>query len=709
MTNTKTTRNAFLASVLSLVLCASMLVGSTFAWFTDTATTGVNTIKSGRLDVALEMLVDGEWVDAEGKTLGFVDDEGNVLTDILWEPGCSYLLQPFRIVNKGNLALKFDVIVSGLSGDIKLAEAIEYGLLLGDVNNLSFVAYGKLDDFNSLFDAVEDASLTRLKPGETFDTAEYGVTFHMREDAGNEYQGLTLSGMSITVSATQDTVESDSYDNMYDAEAPDLTDDKGNILINDIAALFSFANKVNAGDTYKGKTVLLNADIDLAGINWTPIGNAEKFPSVTFAGTFDGQNHTISNMNTVSLTANHAAAGLFGSIIGTVKNVVLDNATVISSHYAGGIVGYCYGAVEGCTVKNSAVTSAPELINGEYDNGDKVGGVVGYLVKEGTVGTVSGNTVENVTVTAYRDLGGVVGYANDNTTVTNNTAKNVTLVVDKAHNYKGYITDDQYDANAVIGEKSASATVSGNTESGIKTGNINVTVENQSGLNEVLDGNTVVEAELPKGEYTLPALSGKDVTISGDKDTVIDTTTSMPSTNGAKLTFKGVTLEFKDGTNYQGFTHAEGVVFEDCVINGTMFLYSDTEFINCTFNSNGNYNVWTYGSNATFIGCTFNTQGRAILVYNGGEVHATVKAEDCTFNATATYSSPKAAIEVGKSDDANSPTREDTTYEIIINNCKADAEHFFANQSTSNLWGNKNSMDENHLKVTVDGTVVYGN
>ncbi len=219
MTNTKTTKRALLASILSLVICLSMLASTTFAWFTDSASTAVNTIQSGKLDVTLEMLVDGKWVDAEGKTLGFVDDEGNVLTDILWEPGCSYLLQPFKITNNGNLSLKFDVVVSGFVGDAKLAEAIEYGMPLGDVNDLQFVSMGDLNDFDSLFDAVEEADLTVLDPGESFDITEDQVTFHMKEDAGNEYQDLTLSGMSITVYATQATVEFDSYTDQYDKDA----------------------------------------------------------------------------------------------------------------------------------------------------------------------------------------------------------------------------------------------------------------------------------------------------------------------------------------------------------------------------------------------------------------------------------------------------------------------------------------------------------
>ena len=69
MTNRKSTKRALLGSVMAMVLCLAMLVGATFAWFTDTASTGVNKIQAGNLDVALEMKdASGNWVSAEGKT-----------------------------------------------------------------------------------------------------------------------------------------------------------------------------------------------------------------------------------------------------------------------------------------------------------------------------------------------------------------------------------------------------------------------------------------------------------------------------------------------------------------------------------------------------------------------------------------------------------------------------------------------------------------
>ena len=98
MTNRKSTKRALLGSVVAMVLCLAMLVGATFAWFTDTASTGVNKIQAGNLDVVLEMQnADGKWVSAEGKTLDFVKAAGAENEAILWEPGCNYGILELRV------------------------------------------------------------------------------------------------------------------------------------------------------------------------------------------------------------------------------------------------------------------------------------------------------------------------------------------------------------------------------------------------------------------------------------------------------------------------------------------------------------------------------------------------------------------------------------------------------------------------------------
>ena len=194
MTNRKSTKRALLGNVMAMVLCLAMLVGATFAWFTDTASTGVNKIQAGNLDVVLEMQnADGKWVSAEGKTLDFVKAADAKGEAILWEPGCTYELPALRIRNNGNLALKYKVAITGINGSAKLNEAIEW--TIGDV------AMG---------------AEQHLAAGES---SAFTIKGHMWESAGNEYMNESIDGIAITVVATQDTVESDSFDKDYDADA----------------------------------------------------------------------------------------------------------------------------------------------------------------------------------------------------------------------------------------------------------------------------------------------------------------------------------------------------------------------------------------------------------------------------------------------------------------------------------------------------------
>ena len=109
MTKSKNTKRALLASVLSMMLCVAMLVGSTFAWFTDSVTSGKNRIVAGNLDVELyyNNASTDDWADASAASVKnpnfFVDNEGK---SILWEPGVMAVTQ-FKVANVGSLALQY--------------------------------------------------------------------------------------------------------------------------------------------------------------------------------------------------------------------------------------------------------------------------------------------------------------------------------------------------------------------------------------------------------------------------------------------------------------------------------------------------------------------------------------------------------------------------------------------------------------------------
>ena len=202
-------KRALLLSVLSMVICVSMLIGSTFAWFTDSATANVNTIKSGDLDVEIVKADGSELTGA----LKWVAKDGRAQDKILWEPGCEYNLESFKIKNAGDLALKYKVVISGLTGDATLLEAIDFTVKVGDAAPVALGGWdGKL-----LPAGAEKTEITQ--DADIGETALITITGTMKTTAGNDYRGLSLEGISITVYATQLAYESDSERDTYDDDA----------------------------------------------------------------------------------------------------------------------------------------------------------------------------------------------------------------------------------------------------------------------------------------------------------------------------------------------------------------------------------------------------------------------------------------------------------------------------------------------------------
>ena len=211
MSNRKQTKRALLTSIMALVMCVVMLVGTTFAWFTDTASTSVNTIKAGNLDVQMQVEENGKWVDAKEIPLTWVKHENGNGQELLWEPGASYDLRTFKIANNGNLNLKYKVVISGATGYTKLLDVIDFsGKIVGvdnSVTNLSSVS------MNSTTPVILDRVLA---VGEA-DTITLNGT--MQTSANNDYMGKEVNDITIAVYATQATGEYDSTTDQYDKNA----------------------------------------------------------------------------------------------------------------------------------------------------------------------------------------------------------------------------------------------------------------------------------------------------------------------------------------------------------------------------------------------------------------------------------------------------------------------------------------------------------
>ena len=677
MTNRVSTKRALVLSLLSMLLCVSMLIGSTYAWFTDTATTAVNKIQAGTLDVALEMSTDNgaTWTKAEGKTLNFMTADNR--EEILWEPGCTYALPLLRVVNKGNLSLKYEIVITGIDGDAELNKAIEWTIPAEKTGNLA--------------------------AGATSDAI--AISGHMKADAGNEYQGKSIDGIAITVYATQYSYEKDSNNEKYDTEASFLYEDEdGNVLIGTADELVYFAKTLNVdGVNYAGKTVKLTADIDLGGKKW----NALVVKNVSYGFTFDGNDKTVSNF----VVAGERNVGFFGTSTGcTIKNLTVKGATVTGINHVAAIAGDALCAtIEGCKVYDSTITTLVK----SNDDGDKAGAIAGYLSAESTA-SVTNCVVENCTVRGYRDIGGLIGYANAAAVVTGNTVTKVTLINDRTNNYKNYTTDAKYDANEIVGEYNNNTLDASNTHSEVTISKV-VPAASQTELNDAITSGEVKEVKLESGEtFTLDnglaneGTKSRNITFVGDGTATVDVITNAINAEGGELNYqRGSTFTFENLTIQGGEGNFDGIVcdelvYKNCTIKGKLTLYGKATFINCVFENDmaNQYSIWTWGgTDVTFEGCTFNTNGKAILLYGQAtEAKPTnLVVKNCTFNDRKNGAAGKAAIEIGNDYNA--------TYTLTVENTTVNG--FADGKNTgSKLWANKNSMDAAHLTVTIDGTKV---
>ncbi len=268
MENSKHTKRALIASAMSIIICVAMLIGTTFAWFTDTASTAVNKIVSGNLDIAL---VDENGHSVENGVLNWKTVDGKAQEDILWEPGCTYELQPVFVKNNGNLALKYKIVISGIKGDAKLNEVIDW-----TINDTA------LDADHSLAAGATSEALT--------------IKGHMLESAGNDYMNLKIENIAITVYATQDTVENDSIDNTYDENATYPVTNVAQLqsaLAKD--GVFNLTNDVDPTDTLiasakttfdaSGKTVSNSNDVwETTPISWSLVSARGTDAELTISG-----------------------------------------------------------------------------------------------------------------------------------------------------------------------------------------------------------------------------------------------------------------------------------------------------------------------------------------------------------------------------------------------------------------------------------------
>ena len=672
-----TTKRSLLVSVLALVMCVAMLVGTTFAWFTDSASTSVNKIEAGKLDIDVYYAntADGgegsTWtkLDNNSAPLSFLRKDGEKLVqdkNILWEPNCTYSLPALKIVNNGNLALKYKVLITGIKGDSELNNVIEWTM--------------KLD--NEEFKLGSEHYLLPQANSEGFDILT--IQGHMDANADNYYQGMTIEGIGITVYAAQYTYENDSNDNKYDENA----------------TYYPVLDAAGMQDALtNGGNIKVDADVD---------------PSDTLVATKD----TTIDMN--------------GKTIANTENVWKDNTNMWS------LVSAREGAK--LTISGNGTFKAKEndcfavdVQDGSVvtiENGTFVGNIHAVYVEEGTAYIKGGfysvqqkypdaNKANEFVLNCY-DANRAAGKAK--IIVTGGTFVNFNPADCKA---EGEGTNFVAEGYSVIKEVQTNGDIWYTVVKG--TG---VLPGTQKELNEGIKNSDKkdVTVVMPKDStFTLDndianeGSKSRDITFVGDGTQTVDVAKNAVAAEGGKLNYqRGSTFTFENMTITAGANQYEGIVcdkliFKNCTIKGYMTTYSDMTCENCVFErSDKGYQLLFYGGeNFELNNCQFKGVDRNAFVYvEGMKNNINVVFNDCTFSISTTG-------DVKSSVMLNAPrTYNGYTYNVTFNRCSQTggnttvADNVAGNTNYQGIYGLKHKDPYGNgllIKgtVTIDGKVVY--
>ncbi len=384
MTKTKSTKRALLMSALALLMCVSMLIGSTYAWFTDSVTSGNNKIVSGNLDVVLEYK--SNWDDA----WTVVDENTKIFKEgALYEPGYTEVVF-LRVSNAGSLALKYNLMVdiasekSSVNVDGKEFNLSDY-LQIGAYTQAEYASGANYADllmpvmFGSREEALSNVALAKLATADSIvssdtpvlvgeDTAQVtALVLTMPTTVGNEanYDANVAAApeinLGVNLVATQLMQEKDSFNNQYDedakypavvtnaAELVDALAEGKNVVLADDVKMENEALAVTAGQ---------NVIIDLGGNTLTTVNTeAKASAAINNKGTLTLKNGTV--------TYEGVGDPNFGYGTNTINNtgkLVIDGATIINTTASGSSVAIDCSAGAELIVNSGVIESVKNAI-----------------------------------------------------------------------------------------------------------------------------------------------------------------------------------------------------------------------------------------------------------------------------------------------------------------------------------------------------------
>ena len=592
-----------------------------------------------------------------------------------------------------------EAIVDALPAGVeKIALAVSEPVVEG--NTVTFAAIEVVDQNGNIIDLANlgaNANITVTLP------LPEGATFAEGEEVMIYHDGAYVATAIVTDGVISYEVAHLCEVSVGVIEEPVVNGDT--VEIANVAQLIAFAQSVNAGNTYAGKTVVLTADIDLNNVDWTPIGNWDN----AFEGTFDGNGKIISNLYIND--AEGEGVGFFGVVANaTIKNVTIKNVNIYAYSMVAGVVGAAYPAtIENCHVTgdveivaewayvagiagycyyNTQVTGCSTIANGtgliKSVTRNAVGGITAWLL-EGNH-SVTNCQVKNLDLVGWTNVGGITGFVHYNNTIADCTVENVTLTKTRVDGNPGIgliAGGWSYSASNAITIKNntvSNATMEGNHKVyaaynelyGSEYGGAittNFVLENNKTTD--IENNLTTKTVVKTGDELKAALAnGEDVIFANDITMAAKTTNGYGVTgivvDGQTIDGNGYTFKVTGaGTTWDSAIYIKGGKIENLKITGAMrgvfmgtakadvYLENVSFGTIYTFNSDGgNKNFGVYISNSTMNGWTSHSDVHKEVVYtncvftegSGNKYcrpYGSTKFIDCTFTEGFTVDKSK--------------------------------------------------------------------
>ena len=654
----KSTKRAFVASALSLLLCASILIGTTFAWFTDSVESGINTIQSGNLDVELYYTDSADVAkDPDSNEWKKVDANTNVFGYNNWEPGFTKVVY-FKVENEGSLALKYQ-----LSADVDSEKA---GINKdGKEFLLSDYIYTKVVDTNATRDAILAStdgvkikgSIPMNNAGELEkgENSVIGFAIWMPTDVGNvanhngTEEGTPQITFGINLIATQKMSENDSFGPDYDEDAwdnamkvysaadlkaalanggsvalmNDITLDEQIEIPEDVTVALNLNGKTLSGDTAKGDGAVLvnNGSLTIVGGKVT--------------NTASNGDATIDNNGTLTM----ADVSVVGAtrVEGGYPEYAVQNSgvlTVEDGTYISGDRGAISIDGNGATTINGGVFTANNINYGltshVVDLSDDVpgehiltinGGTFQHLNEKTSGGVVICNRTKNTVLVNGGSFTGGNYYGNDN-------------LSDYGYGGTFSVVGGTYDAkpaNKYIA--SGYHALQAGDKYQVVPESVDAIVSNDAELATALQDATTDEIILTEGEFTadiynITARDTLSITGQGADTKLAFSNLQVRASQFKNLTIDNCTIERMPNKSwghlvYSSSDNADGVyTISNCIFNGvgSQGIYINEKVSGATYN---------------IVDCVFNgdfSREGAITIQNNADVNVNVNVNGCTFN-----------------------------------------------------------------------------